>query len=105
MHNCETGEQPIVRDEAMTNEKSNCESRYEQMRREHEELREILGTVGRTLAKRMETVANVAEMLSALIAHVETHFQEEEVAGFFDEVKEQIADFEIRLGRIGLVNS
>jgi len=59
---------------------------FEEIRREHEELRELLGDVRRMLASRLETVASVAEMLALLSEHVETHFSEEETAGLFDQV-------------------
>ena len=57
---------------------------YEQMRREHAELRELLAGMHRTLAERREAAANVAHMLSLMCDHLETHFREEEVTGFFD---------------------
>jgi len=62
------------------------ESLYEEIRREHEELRVLLGTVHRTLGERSETVTHVSEMLESLRDHVETHFTEEETDGFFDDV-------------------
>ena len=59
----------------------------EQTRAEHEELRELLGAVQRTLAKRLASVAHVAEMLENLNEQLCTHFAtEEDTGGFFDEV-------------------
>ena len=71
------------------NEKTASDTRAEQIRREHEELRQLLGSVRRTLADRLETVASVVEKLSDLCEHVETHFAEEETGGFFDQVLEK----------------
>ena len=71
------------------NERTASETRAEQIRREHDELRQLLGSVRRTLADRLETVASVAEKLSELCEHVETHFAEEETGGFFDQVLEK----------------
>ena len=62
---------------------------FEDIRREHEELRELLGEIHQMLAKRLEAVANVSEMLASLGDHVETHFAEEETAGFFDDVTDR----------------
>ncbi len=59
---------------------------FEEIRREHEELRVLLGDIKRMLGKRLETVASVAEMLASLGEHVETHFAEEETAGLFEHV-------------------
>lgn len=61
----------------------------EEIRREHEELRALLGDVHQMLAKRVETVAGVSEKLASLVHQVETHFSEEETAGFFDDVIER----------------
>jgi iron-sulfur cluster repair protein YtfE (RIC family) len=58
----------------------------DQIRQEHEELRETLGKIHRTLGKREAAVAAVAEMLSLLGDDVETHFSDEETTGFFDNV-------------------
>jgi iron-sulfur cluster repair protein YtfE (RIC family) len=57
---------------------------YEPLRREHAELRELLAGVHRTLAERREAAASVSRMLSSMCDHLETHFREEEVTGFFD---------------------
>ncbi len=62
---------------------------YDRIRREHEELRELLGSVHRTLTKRLGTVADVSEMFASLCNQIATHFSEEEVAGFFDEIVAQ----------------
>ena len=61
----------------------------DQIHREHEELRDALGNIHRTLGRREAGVATVAEMLSSLGDDVETHFSEEETAGFFDDVLER----------------
>jgi iron-sulfur cluster repair protein YtfE (RIC family) len=62
---------------------------FEEIRREHEELRDLLGDIHQMLAKRLEAVASVSEMLASLGDHVETHFSEEETAGFFDDVTDR----------------
>ncbi len=61
----------------------------DEIRREHAELRELLGQVHHAVANRLRTVAQVAELLATLSDHIETHFQEEEFGGFFDEVVSQ----------------
>ena len=43
------------------------------------------------MAKRLAAVANVSEMLASLGEHVQTHFDEEETAGFFDDVTDDIS--------------
>ncbi len=62
---------------------------YERIRREHEELRELLASVHRTLTKRLETVAGVSQMFASLCNQIETHFSEEETSGFFDVIVAQ----------------
>ncbi len=61
----------------------------DRLRHEHEELRELLGSVHRTLTKRLETVAGVSQMFASLCNQIETHFNKEETAGFFDEIVAQ----------------
>ncbi len=65
------------------------ENTYERIRREHEELRELLASVHRTLTKRLETVAAVSDIFALLCNQIKTHFSEEETAGFFDEIVAQ----------------
>lgn len=72
----------------MTSKPSRSDA-LEEIRREHEELRGLLGNVRQTLAKRLATVANVAETIGKLCEEVETHFTQEEIDGFFDQVVEQ----------------
>ncbi len=62
---------------------------YERIRREHEELRELLSAVHRTLTKQLETVAGVSQMFASLSNQIESHFGEEETAGFFDDIVAQ----------------
>lgn len=62
---------------------------YERIRREHEELRELLGFVHLTLPKRLETVASVSQMFASLCNQIETHFGREETAGLFDDIVAQ----------------
>ncbi len=70
------------------NERSGEVDRYQQLQQEHAELRELLGNIHRVLSERLESVARVSEMLASLSSHIEAHFKEEEVAGFFDEIVE-----------------
>lgn len=73
---------------AMTSEPTRRDT-LEEIQREHEELRKQLGNVRQTLAKRLATVVNVAELIGKLCEEVETHFTQEEIDGFFDQVVEQ----------------
>ena len=73
---------------------------FEEVQREHDELRELLGEVHRVLAERLEKVAEVSERLASLSEHVETHFQEEEIAGFFDQVVERAPRLSDRVDRL-----
>ncbi len=62
---------------------------YEEIRREHDELRVKLGLVHRMLTGRNDPVDKVAESLASLCDQLEHHFLNEEDGGFFDEVSEQ----------------
>ncbi len=70
----------------MSDDKSQNEDLCEQIQREHDELRELLGNVHQTLVNRSESVANVAQVMGSLREHAITHFREEEEDGFFDQV-------------------
>lgn len=59
---------------------------YEEIRREHEHLRELLGGLHQTLSGRAEAAGTASEMMSSLQQHVQEHFNEEEEGGFFHEV-------------------
>lgn len=59
---------------------------FEQTRQEHEELRDLLGAVTRALSQRHDTVDRVAELLTTLSEHAQTHFDQEESSGFFEQV-------------------
>ena len=59
---------------------------FQQLQQDHDELRRLLGEVHHVLAAKLENVARVAEMVESLTDHVETHFDEEEATGVFDEV-------------------
>ncbi len=73
---------------------------FEGIRREHEELRELLGDLHRRLADRLEEVAGVAEMMASLDEHVQTHFNEEETAGLFDDVVERAPRLSERIANL-----
>ncbi len=69
----------------------------EAIRKEHDELRALLGEIGQILSARQVPLEEVLRKLSLLRNQLETHFQHEEAEGFF----EQIADHAPRLaGRI-----
>ena len=68
------------------NDSQNTQELVESMRQEHEELRDLLGSLNRRLADRLEGVASVAEMMASLDEHVQTHFNQEEATGLFDAV-------------------
>ena len=59
---------------------------FEQIQKDHNELRQLLGEVHHVLSGKLEKVAHVAEMLQSLTDHVETHFSEEEATGIFADV-------------------
>jgi len=61
----------------------------EAVRREHDELRSLLGDLHKILSQRLEEAHRVAALLASLVEHVEAHFREEEVDGFFDQVTER----------------
>ncbi len=67
----------------------------EAIRKEHDELRTMLGEVGQILAARQVSIEDVVRKLSSLRDQLETHFRHEEAEGFF----EQIADQAPRLAR------
>ncbi len=70
----------------MTTSNEQQQQIYEEIRREHEHLREVLGKIRHALNVRMEAATNLAEMMSSLQQHVSVHFHEEEEGGFFHEV-------------------
>lgn len=69
--------------------RSNEQQIYDEIRREHEHLRELLGTLDQTLIARREAADKLAAMVSSLQEHVRVHFQEEEDGGFFHEIVSQ----------------
>jgi iron-sulfur cluster repair protein YtfE (RIC family) len=62
---------------------------FEQMQRDNEKLRELLGQVTHIFAGGLKDADRVAESLVSLASQLETHFEEEEVAGVFDDVVER----------------
>ncbi len=62
---------------------------YEQVRQEHEELRNWLGKLHQTLSQRSDTVSEVTAQVEGLIEHLNRHFQDEEDGGFFHQLVEQ----------------
>ena len=70
-------------------EQQNRHALFDQIQRDHQELRNLLGEVHHVLARKLESVARVAEMVGSLANHIEAHFEEEEATGVFDEVSER----------------
>lgn len=62
---------------------------FDQIQKDHNELRRLLGEVHHVLSRKLENVARVAEMVESLTDHVESHFDEEEATGVFREVSER----------------
>lgn len=62
---------------------------FDEIRREHEHLRQLLGEVHQTLNGRCSSAGKLAEMMLSLQRHVQEHFDEEEEGGFFHEVVTQ----------------
>lgn len=62
---------------------------YDEIRREHEHLRELLGNLHQALIERREAANKLSEMMTSLQEHVRVHFHEEEEGGFFSEVTAQ----------------
>ena len=58
-----------------------------QVQRDHEELREMLGIVSRTLSRRESSVPAVVEALTRLGRDVAQHFSDEESAGLFSDIE------------------
>ena len=59
---------------------------FEEIRREHGELRNLLAGLHKVLGDRLEGVNDVSRRMESLSAHIETHFNQEELAGFFDRI-------------------
>ena len=59
---------------------------YEAIRQEHEELRERIGRIHHALAQNEVCGPDISAMLTELCTALETHFQNEEHDGFFDEI-------------------
>ena len=64
-------------------------SAIKQVEQEHEELRELIGTIHKTLADPTSTVTQVREKLVALCDKLESHFRTEEEDGFFTQITDQ----------------
>jgi len=62
---------------------------YDEIRREHEHLRELLGNLHQALIERREAANKLSEMMTSLQEHVRVHFHEEEEGGLFSEVTAQ----------------
>lgn len=62
---------------------------YDEIRREHEHLRELLGNLHQALIVRREAANKLEALVTSLQEHVRVHFHEEEEGGFFSEVVAQ----------------
>lgn len=62
---------------------------FEQMQRDNEKLRDLLGEVTHEFAGGVANADRLAETLGSLAEQLETHFEEEEEAGVFDGVVER----------------
>ena len=61
----------------------------EQVEREHEELRQLLGTIHKSLAEPSSSMSLVAQQLATLCDKLECHFRTEEDGGFFAQITDQ----------------
>lgn len=68
------------------NDQAHSHDSFEQVRREHEELRELLGNMSRALATREGSVENACEMFASLRTQIENHFDTEEQGQFFEQI-------------------
>jgi hemerythrin len=67
-------------------ERTHSHESFEKVRREHKELRELLGQMNRALASREGSVEQACEMFASLSQFVERHFDTEEQGNFFAEI-------------------
>lgn len=65
----------------------------EQVEQEHEELRELIGAIHKSLANTSSPTSLVKEQLAALCDKLEIHFRSEEKDGFFTEITEHAPRF------------
>lgn len=68
----------------MTRDKEQHEV-YQEMLREHEELRALLGKVNQLTSDCTASVSEVRETVNALCHHIQAHFEAEESKGYFAE--------------------
>lgn len=69
----------------MAPERPNSPS-YEQVRQEHDALRELVGTIQLKVRRRSAPPDEVARLLSTLCQRLRTHFELEESDGFFEQI-------------------
>jgi iron-sulfur cluster repair protein YtfE (RIC family) len=60
----------------------------ERIRREHDRLRDLLGTISREMTAHKGTAAKLAQQLQSLRDQLHTHFVEEEDHGFFEQIND-----------------
>lgn len=68
------------------NDDTHIHESFEQVRREHAELRELLGSVSRALAGGEVSPEQASEMFTTLRGKIENHFETEEQGKFFEEI-------------------
>lgn len=68
------------------NDDAHIHESFEQIRREHAELRELLGSVSRALADREISLEQASEMFTSLRGQIVKHFETEEQGQFFEEI-------------------
>ena len=73
---------------------------FEKVQSDNEKLRELLGGVTRIFAGGVENADRVAESLASLASQLETHFEEEEIAGVFDDVVERAPHLSERVDQL-----
>lgn len=73
---------------------------FEKVQSDNEKLRELLGGVTRIFAGGLENVDRAAESLASLASQLETHFEEEEIAGVFDDVVERAPHLSERVDQL-----
>ncbi len=73
---------------------------HEQIHREHEELRELLGRVHLLLTARVAAAADVRSCMASLREQIEGHFRDEEVEGFFEQIVDQAPRLDSRVDEL-----
>lgn len=70
-------------------EKAPISNLHQRMRREHDELRSLLGRVTRCISEQGDPEIGIRELLAELTGHVQQHFVDEETDGLFERIVSQ----------------